>query len=120
MAKITRIHADKVPQRIHYLNEWLAYRRMSQADLVREIGVNKSAVSKWCSGALPSEDNLLKVAAVLSIEPNALFRDPEDDWFARLFRERAASVFKDRTDEEIARMMATLETAFPRKDGTNG
>lgn len=87
---------------------------MSQAELVRELDVNKGTVSKWCAGALPSEENLLRITAILEIEPPALFRHPLDDWMTRMFQDRAR--------DELERMIETLKAAFPKKgkDGTKG
>jgi len=110
--KIAKIHGGKLPKRIHFIGEWIELRRLAQADVVRELGVNKGTVSKWCAGDLPSEDNLTALAALLQVEPNQLFRHPDDDWIARLFA--------DRSEEEKHRMIETLNAAFPRKDGTNG
>lgn len=112
MPKIAKIHATKTPKRIHYLVEWLEKRRMIPAELVRVTGHNKGTISKWCSGALPSEKSLFEIANALSIEPNDLFRHPDDDWLARMFR--------DRSQEELSRMVETLRVAFPMKEGTNG
>lgn len=121
MAKVARIHKDKSPSRIHFLNEWLEHRRMSQADLVEATGVNKGTVSKWCSGALPSEGSLVSICGALQIGLNDLFRDPGDDWMSRMFHDRRnAELFKGRSNEELQRMLDTLRTAFPTKNGTNG
>jgi len=111
MAKVTRIHKDKTPTRIHFIAEWIEHRGYQQSDVVDAPGVNKGTVSKWCSGDLPSEDNLLILAGFLETEPNLLFHDPNDDWLARMFRQRTA--------DERERMKAMLEAAFPmKKDGT--
>jgi transcriptional regulator with XRE-family HTH domain len=112
MRKITKIHANKLPKRIHFIAEWLEHRGMSQADLVEHLGVNKGTVSKWCSGDLPSEENLVNIATVLNVDVPTLFRHPDDDWIARFF--------EGRNKEERKRMIDTLSIAFPRKDGTNG
>lgn len=80
---------------------------MSQADICRELDVDKSTVSRWFSGFLPSENKLPALAAALSIEPNMMFRHPDDDWISRFF--------DGRSQEERARIIATIETAFPRK-----
>lgn len=112
MAKITQIHRSAEPARLHFLNEWMDKRGVKQADLVRELGVDKGTVSKWCAGKLPQETNLIAIAAFFEIEPNDLFRHPDDDWLSRFFR--------DRSQEELNRMIETLKAAFPRKDGTNG
>jgi transcriptional regulator with XRE-family HTH domain len=112
MGKVAEIHGSKTPVRIHYLQEWLDHRHMSKADLVRAMDINKSSVSKWCTGDLPSEKNLLIIAAALEIEPEALFRHPLDDWMTKFF--------KQRSEDELKRMVETLKAAFPQKSGTHG
>lgn len=111
MAKISRIHADKTPIRIHFIKEWIDHRRLSQADVVRDLGVNKGTVSKWCSGELPSEDNLLLLATFLHVDPPVLFRHPEDDWLSHFFR--------NRSEEELQRMVTALRASFPREEETH-
>lgn len=111
MAKLTTIHKSKSPIRIHFIVEWAEKRGLSQADIVREVGADKSVVSRWFSGALPSEKYLEPLAGLFSTDVNGLFRHPDDDWMARFLRERSI--------EELARIRATLEMAFPRPTGTD-
>lgn len=86
---------------------------MTQAEIAESLGVDKSTVSKWFDGALPSEGNLPRIAAMFGIELDELFMEPGDDWL-RTFFER-------RSEVEIERMKALLAAAFPQKDeGTNG
>ncbi|HEY8066591.1 MAG TPA: helix-turn-helix transcriptional regulator [Methylosinus sp.] len=108
MGNMVTIHADKAGPRVHFIAEWLEHRGLSQAEIVRELGVNKGTVSKWCSGALPAEDNLRALAAFLELEPVELFRHPQDDWLTRFFMNRST--------EQLKQMVATLNAAFPRKD----
>ena len=109
MAKVTFIHAGKQPKRPHYIPEWAGLRGFSQADLARELDVDKSVVSRWYNGSSPSEESQKRLAALFNCEPESLFRHPDDDWLTRFFvgRER----------DEIERIKRTLENAFPRKTG---
>lgn len=109
MPNVVRIHSGKTPQRIHFLAEWADRRGMTQAEIVRLLEVNKGTVSKWFGGALPQESNIVALAAILKIEPSQLFRHPDDDWLTQLFH--------DRSEEEKKRIIATIETAFPRSQG---
>jgi transcriptional regulator with XRE-family HTH domain len=96
-------------RRFHYIVEWAEHRRLTQADIMRALGVDKSTVSRWFSGSIPSEMYLIPLTALLTgdgDEPAALFRHPDDDWMARLLRGRTA-------DEE-RRIKAMIEAAFPR------
>lgn len=108
MVRVVEIHRGKQPVRIHYIAEWAAKRGHSQADIARELGVDKGTVSKWFSGKLPQEANLLPLAAMLGTEPDRLFRHPDDDWIANFFQ--------GRSEEERNRMVKTLEAAFPPVD----
>lgn len=108
MGRPTKIHHGKQPYRLHYIIEWAELRGRKQADIVRALGVDKSTVSRWFDGTIPSETHLIALAAYFEIEdPRALFRHPDDDWLARFFRERSR--------DETSRMRAMLEAAFPRK-----
>lgn len=82
-------------------------RGLKQADIARETGADKSVVSRWFNGATPGIEWQQKLAALFQTDPESLFRHPDDDWLKRFFEER--------TREEIERIKATLETAFPRK-----
>ena len=112
MTEVTRIHRDKVPSRRHYLVEWAEHRGLSQADIVRLTGIDKSSVSRWFTGysAHLHPSNESKLAEAFGIEPAALYRSPHEDWFYRFFRGREL--------DELDRMKATLEAAFPKRTGT--
>lgn len=97
MDNVTKIHAGKTPNRIHFIPEWAEKCGLSQADIVREIGADKSLVSRWYSGTKPGDEYLRKLAALLvhqdkeTADPdtNALFRHPDDDWLMKFFKERS-------------------------------
>jgi len=114
--KLTRtdqIHGGKTPVRRHYLPERAEARNLSQAEIARELGVEKSTVSRWFAGTVPDSKNLDRLAALLHLdEPADLFRDPSDDWMTRFLR--------GRNEDEVDRIRATLEAAFPKPTGTEG
>jgi hypothetical protein len=110
MGRPAKIHQGKTPNRLHFIPEWAEKRQMTQADIVRELKtVDKSSVSRWFAGHLPSEKHLVLLAGIFGLKSNinALFRHPDDDWIAKLFA--------DRSRDEQERMRRTLETAFPPK-----
>lgn len=107
MSEITRIHIGKQPRRPHHIADWAELRSLTQADIMREIGADKSVVSRWFSGTTPSVEWQEKLAALFHTTPEGLFRHPDDDWITRFFQNRER--------EEIDRIKATLEAAFPRK-----
>ena len=112
MTDITRIHHGKAPGRRHYIVEWAEHRNLSQADIVRLTGIDKSSVPRWFTGysAHLHPSNESKLAEAFGIEPAALYRSPHEDWFYRFFRGREL--------DELDRMKATLEAAFPKRTGT--
>jgi transcriptional regulator with XRE-family HTH domain len=110
MARPVRIHQ---PPRFHYIPEWAERRNVSQADIVRGVGADKSTVSRWFEGSVPSAEYLIALTGFLEAgEPAALFRHPDDDWMARLLRGRSG---EERARIE-ATIRATIENAFPRKE----
>lgn len=111
MAKIETIHGSKQGRRPHYLVEWARRRGLEQVDIVREIGADKSLVSRWFAGATPSRQYHVPLALMLSgdDDPDTIFRHPDDDWLRRFLR--------GRTQDEIARIKETLEFHFARKAG---
>jgi transcriptional regulator with XRE-family HTH domain len=107
----TRIHASKTPKRFHFIVEWAEKRDLKQADIIREIGADKSVVSRWFSGSVPSEKYLEPLAALFHTDVAGLFRHPDDDWISRFLASR--------TSEERERAITLLSTAFPPKTGTD-
>lgn len=104
-----QIYRGRQPNRPHHIEEWAIVRNYpTQAALVKELGADKSLVSKWYGGATPSlewQERLIELFGLESRE--SLFRSPDDDWLSRFFQ--------DREREEIDRIKNTLETAFPRR-----
>jgi transcriptional regulator with XRE-family HTH domain len=107
MARVSKIFGTRNPTRIHFLAEWAERRGMIQADIARELGVDKGTVSRWFDGFLPKEQTIPLLAEILSIEPSALFRHPDDDWIAR--------IVSGRNDDEKQRIIAMIDAAFPRR-----
>ena len=105
MADVTRIHPTKQPRRPHYIPEWAKRRKMAQADMAKELGADKSVVSRWFAGSTPGPDWQKRLAALFHCEEESLFRHPDDDWFRRLFEQHS--------EAEIERIKAMVEAAFP-------
>jgi transcriptional regulator with XRE-family HTH domain len=109
MNKIVQIHAGKQPRRPHYIREWADLRGLKAVEIARAIDADKSLVSRWFGGATPTVDYQERLGALFGTTPEGLFRHPDDDWLTRFFA--------DRSREEVERIKATMETAFPRKAG---
>ncbi len=114
MNNIEHIHSDKTPVRIHYIPEWAEKRNLSQADVGREIGVDKGLVSRWFGGTLPKQEYLERLAALFGTDVHGLFRDPEDDWLLKFFQ--------DKSESQRERAIEMLRIFFKEngKTGTNG
>jgi transcriptional regulator with XRE-family HTH domain len=100
--------AARQPRRPHYIEEWAIARDFTQADLARELGADKSLISRWYHGSTPGTEWQAKLAALFECDEEALFRHPDDDWMARFFRNRKR--------EEIERIKRMLEAAFPEPE----
>jgi transcriptional regulator with XRE-family HTH domain len=113
MSTITYIHASKQPRRPHFIDAWAEKRNLSQADLARELGADKSLVSRWFHGSTPGIEWQEKLAALFFVEREALFRDPTEDWLWRKL--------KSRTEDEKKKIINMIEAVFPdhQKDGTH-
>lgn len=107
MAEIFRINS-KQQRRPHHIEEWAEHRGLKQADIARELGADRSIVSRWFGGSTPGEEYQERLAALFGLDDvEALFRSPGEDWIA--------SFLRGRSNDEIERIKSTLETAFPRK-----
>lgn len=106
------IHKSKQPRRPHHIADWADMRGLSQADIARELGADKSVISRWFSGTTPGVEWQEKLAALFHTTPEGLFRHPDDDWLSKFFA--------DRSRAEVEKMKQMLELAFPKKNGTTG
>ena len=94
--------------RLHYIRERAELKKLKQSDLVRATGANKGTVSRWFAGSLPRDEYLPAITSFFGLDqPSRLFLPPEDDWIIDLTRGRTA--------EELKKIQATIEAAFPRK-----
>lgn len=111
MTNPVRIHTGKEPIRVHFIPEWAAKRDMTQADICRELGVDKATVSRWFKeGNIPSSKYLEPLAEAFGLEDvNGLFLHPDDDWLARFFR--------GKSEEQKTRAMELLNLWF-KETGT--
>lgn len=121
MSKVVRIHASRQPNRPHYIEAWAKKRGLTQAALARETGIDKSLINRWYKGASPMTDNQEKLAAFFDIEPEQLFREPDDNWLNRKLKSHKPLVdfIARSTEKELDRLESLVEISFP-KDGTHG
>lgn len=71
------------PKRIHSIAEWANFRAMTQSDIVRETGIDKSTISRWFSGQTPNMNSLRRLADVLQTDVESLLMEPEQFEFKR-------------------------------------
>jgi transcriptional regulator with XRE-family HTH domain len=97
----------RAPQKFHYIQEWADRRGLKPAELARELNTEKSTVGRWYQGTIPTEQYLIALTGLFGLdEPASLFRHPDDDWMAELFRGRSR--------QELERIRDTINAAFPR------
>ncbi len=99
-------HDHDGPKRRHFIQEWAELRGKKQADIVRDLGIEKSVVYRWfAEGVIPTEKYLMPLADYLNVdEVVSLFRHPDDDWMAKMFR--------DKTDDQREKAVAMLKLFF--------
>lgn len=91
MASVAKIHEGKTPKRVHYIKEWMEKLGLEPKDITEATGADKSTISRWFAGNVPSEKYLDQLVELFHLDERAgLFRDPDDDWIARFYRERDA------------------------------
>jgi len=108
MSNVVRINQMKQGRRPHYIGAWMEFRGRSRTDVSRDTGVDKSQISRWLDEKKPSTPTpkwLEILADYFETEPDALFRHPDEDWLSRFFAGRKR--------DEVERIKATLEAAFP-------
>jgi transcriptional regulator with XRE-family HTH domain len=103
---------NRQPGRPHFIRDWAEARHLSPNELADAVDADKSVISRWYSGAAPSKHYQEKLAALFGCERDALFRHPNEYWLAEFLR--------GRSEQEIERIRATLEIAFPRKSSDEG
>lgn len=92
--------------RTHHIAAWAAQRGLRQADIASELGADKSLVSRWFAGAVPSAAWQGKLAELFRCDSADIFRSPDEAWVANFLR--------GRSPDEIERIKRTLDAAFPR------
>lgn len=105
--------SQETSHRRHYIAEWAEKRGKKQADIVRDLGIEKSTVYRWfADGVIPTEKHLVPLASYLSApEVVALFRHPDDDWLARMF--------VDKTEEQKEAAVQMLKLFFQQSESSD-
>jgi len=114
-AVMAEIFAKRQVRRPHYLAKLMARHNVSRGKLVEDLGVDKSQLSRWLDEerpATPSPAWAKKLGQYFAVGPDEddivdIFADPDVQRFQRMVR--------GRDPEEVDRMLATLEAAFPLK-----
>lgn len=112
------IYAQRQVRRPHYLAKLMARHNVPRGKLVEDLGVDKSQISRWLDEERPSTPSpawAQKLGQYFASGPDEddfvdIFTDPEVARFQRMTR--------GRTPDEVDRMLATLEAAFPKSAKT--
>ncbi len=114
-AAIAEIYAKRQSRRPHYLAKLMARQNVSRGKLIEDLGVDKGQLSRWLDEEKPQTPgpewaSRLGRYFAPSDDPDDfvdIFTDPEVARFQRMTR--------GRPPDEVDRMLATLEAAFPAK-----
>jgi hypothetical protein len=111
-APVAQIYGNRQPRRPHYLPHLMERYGVTRGDLIEATGVDKSLLSRWLDEHRPSTHSpewAQKLGEFFGKghDPVDIFTDPEVDWLSRLLR--------DRSPDEISRIKAMIEAAFPAK-----
>ena len=112
---MAEIYAKRQQRRPHYLDKLMSRQNVSRGQLVEELGVDKSQLSRWLDEDRPSTPSphwVAELGRYFAASP-----DPDDfvDIFADPDVQRFQRIVRGRSPEEVDRMLATLETAFGLK-----
>lgn len=64
-------------RRVHSIAEWANLRAMSQSDVVKHTGIDKSTISRWFNGQTPSMNSLRKLAELFETDVESLLLKPD-------------------------------------------
>jgi hypothetical protein len=117
---VVAIYEKRQPARPHYLGKLMEIKDVDRGNLIEDLGVDKSLVSRWLD-----EDNPSTPGKVWAKKLGRYFAvGPEDEDFVDIFTDPTVARFqritRGRTVDEIDRIFATIEAAFPpqKKTGT--
>lgn len=113
---------------VRNLNELMERRDISQADIIRELGVTSAAVSNWCTGKkYPRIDIMQKIADMLGvglsdlISENGLQNAQDRDRLEALHQNPRLGLLFDHAknlgDDDIAFMEKYVSMAIKERDG---
>lgn len=119
-ADVVSIYGSRQPRRPHYLAKLMEQHDRKRRDLIEDLGIDKGNLSKWLDEqrpSTPSEKWAKKLGRYFA-------SGPEDDDFVDIFTDPSVSRFqrltRGRPADEVERMLATLEAAFPQKKNIAG
>lgn len=117
-AATAAIYAKRQVRRPHYLAKLMARSNVSRGQLVEQLGVDKSQLSRWLDEekpATPSPHWAGELGRFFAVSD-----DPDDfvDIFSDPDMARFQRMTKGMSDDEVDRMLTTLEAAYrARKAG---
>lgn len=114
-APLDTIYPHRQPRRPHYLAKIMMRADKDRADLINDLGVDKSQLSRWLDKEKPAAPNPhwtreLGRYFAASDDPDDfvdIFTDPDLQRFQRMTR--------NMTPDEVDRMLTTLEAGYRAK-----
>lgn len=98
-----------------YLRDWLRAEGKLQADLEKDLGMNKAKVSLLANGKQPyDQDDISEIAEYLKIRPYELLMHPEEAKAIRQFRASAGHIAAMESGEEYVELDEFSEVSVPR------
>ncbi len=89
------------PCRDWYLPQWLAATGKRQADLVRDLDLNKALVSLLCSGKQQyTRDRVNEIAGYLNIQPYELLMHPSEAADMKQMRKTALAIARRNSQDQ--------------------
>ena len=98
--------AGRQPKRPHHVAEWAERENLTPTEISIATGADKSLISRWFAGTIPSDKYQKKLAELFNCEQESIFLHPDVDWMVKFLR--------GRPKEQIEQIKATLEMASPR------
>lgn len=106
MSKSEKISEQKQPRRPHYIKQWAEKKGLKAIELAEALGTSRGQISHWYGGASPGVEWQQRLAEFFGIDRAGLFMHPDEYWLKQFF--------DGRTRQEVERIKATLEAAFPK------
>ncbi|TCN30309.1 helix-turn-helix domain-containing protein [Sinorhizobium americanum] len=104
--------AAEMPVRLHFIPEWADKQGVKQVRIAEGVGASQGLVSRWWDGTMPTPQYLKLLADFFGTDVHGLFRHPDEDWIAKLLR--------DRSEADRQKAIEMLKLLFKEDEGSAG